>query len=263
MDVDTIKPGLNFVEVVEQAGGVCDGLVAVIGREWLQASDATGGRRIEDPADLVRLEIATALQRGIQVIPVLVQGAQMARVVDLPEDLKELAHRNALEVSDARFRSHVERLIEPLEAPTSERLADSILVEPAQLSGSGFVGRGREMADLRTALEEAWSGHGKLVMLAGESRMDKTRTAQELAAQAETLGAQVLWGWRYEEEGARPYWPWVQAIRSYIQQADPEQLAAEMGPGVADIAVLVTEVWGKRIGNSRPRVFWTPEHFCG
>ncbi len=74
MDADAIKPGLNFVEVVEQAVGVCDALVAVIGREWLEASDADGGRRLEDPADLVRLEIATALERDIQVIPALVQG---------------------------------------------------------------------------------------------------------------------------------------------------------------------------------------------
>ena len=86
MDVDTIRPGLNFVEVVEEAVGVCDGLVAVIGQEWLQASDATGARRLKDPADLVKLEIATALERDIRVIPVLVQGAQMPRIVDLPED---------------------------------------------------------------------------------------------------------------------------------------------------------------------------------
>ncbi len=132
MDVDTIKPGVNFVEVVEQAVGICDGLVAVT---------ATGGRRLEDPADLVKLEIATALKRGISVIPVLVQGAQMPRAVDLPEDLKELAHRNALEVSAARFRSDVQRLTEVLEAPPSETLADTVFVEPAHSSGGGFVGR--------------------------------------------------------------------------------------------------------------------------
>ena len=79
MDVDTIQPSLNFVEVVEQAVGVCNGLIAVIGREWLQASDAGGGRRLENPADLVRLEISTAQGRDIRVIPVLVQGAQMPR----------------------------------------------------------------------------------------------------------------------------------------------------------------------------------------
>ena len=57
MDVDTIRPGLNFVEVVEQAVSVCDGLVAVIGKEWLHASDAHGGRRLEDPAPLSEAEL--------------------------------------------------------------------------------------------------------------------------------------------------------------------------------------------------------------
>lgn len=99
MDVDAIKPGLDFVEVVQEAVSVCDGLVAVIGKEWLHLSNAAGGRRLEDPDDMVRLEIATALNRGIPVIPVLVQGAQMPRGNDLPDGLKPLASRNALEVS--------------------------------------------------------------------------------------------------------------------------------------------------------------------
>ena len=77
MDVDAIKPGMNFIETVQQAIGECDGLVAVIGSDWLQVSDGTGARRLDDPTDLVRLEIVTALQRGIPVIPVLVQSAQM------------------------------------------------------------------------------------------------------------------------------------------------------------------------------------------
>jgi len=141
MDVDTIKPGLNFVEVVEQAVSVCEGLVAVIGPDWLQTTDTAGARRLDDPADLVRLEIATALERGISVIPVLVQGAQMPRATDLPEDLMELAHRNALEVSDARFRTDIDQLIKSLEAPTPERLADTVFVEPVQPSSSGFLGQ--------------------------------------------------------------------------------------------------------------------------
>ncbi len=82
MDVDAIKPGVNFVETVRLAIGECDGLVAIIGSDWLQVSDATGARRLDDPTDLVRLEIATALERGIPVIPVLVQGARMPREAD-------------------------------------------------------------------------------------------------------------------------------------------------------------------------------------
>jgi hypothetical protein len=96
MDVDAIRPGLDFVEVVQEAVGSCDGLVAVIGSEWLQASDESGRRRLENPEDLVRLEIATALSRNIRVIPVLVQGARMPVATDLPEGLEALARRNSV-----------------------------------------------------------------------------------------------------------------------------------------------------------------------
>src|ERR687896_984570 len=115
----------------------------------------------------------------------------------------------------------------------------------ATLTGGAFVGRQREMGKLKGALEDALSGQGQLLMLVGEPGIGKTRTAQELAAHAETQGAQVLWGWCYEEEGAPPFWPWLQPIRSYVQQRDPEQLKVEMGPGAADIAEVVSEVQGK------------------
>ena len=89
------------------------------------------------------------------------------------------------------------------------------------------------------------SGQGRLVMLGGEPGIGKTRTAQELAALAEARGAQVLCGRCYEEEGAPPYWPWVQIMRNYVQQAGAELLTAEMGPGAADIAEIVLEIKGK------------------
>ena len=79
-------------------------------------------------------------------------------------------------------------------------------------------------------------------MLVGEPGIGKTRTAQELASHAATLGVQVLWGRCYEGEGAPPYWPWVQPLRSYIQSKDPEQLRSEMGPGAASIAGIISEV---------------------
>ncbi len=100
------------------------------------------------------------------------------------------------------------------------------------------VGRHREMGELKAALDDALSGRGRVVMLVGEPGIGKTRTAQELASYAETSGAQVLWGWCYEEEGAPPYWPWVQPIRSYIQQADPQLLASVMGANAAPEVVL-------------------------
>ena len=117
-----------------------------------------------------------------------------------------------------------------------------------------FVGRQREMAELKAPLDDAMSGRGRLVMLAGEPGIGKTRTAQELAAYAEGKGCQVLWGWCYEEEGAPPYWPWIQTIRSYVQQCDAGNLQLEMGYGAANIAEIVPEIYGKLSGLESPPV---------
>jgi ATP/maltotriose-dependent transcriptional regulator MalT len=113
------------------------------------------------------------------------------------------------------------------------------------LAGGVFVGRQQEMGKLKGVLENALSGQGQLLMLVGEPGIGKTRTAQELAAHAEIRGARVLWGWCYEEEGAPPFWPWVQPIRAYVQQRDSEQLQSEMGPGAADIAEVISKVRDK------------------
>ena len=117
--------------------------------------------------------------------------------------------------------------------------------QPTRDIGHVFVGRQREIAELTAALDEALSGQGRIVMLAGEPGIGKTRTAQELTALAETAGAMVLWGWCYEEEGAPPYWPWVQAIRAYVQQCDAGQLRTEMGHGAANIADVIPEIHDK------------------
>ena len=61
------------------------------------------------------------------------------------------------------------------------------------------------------------SGVGRLIMLVAEPGIGKTRTAQELATHARLRGAQILWGRCREEGGMPPYWPWVQAIRSYVR----------------------------------------------
>ncbi len=108
--------------------------------------------------------------------------------------------------------------------------------------GWNFVGRQREMASLRAAVDAAATGDGQLVMLAGEPGIGKTRTAQELTAYAETSGAQVWWGSCLEQQGAPPYWPWVQSLRTHIQQTDSESLIVQMGPGAADISAIIPEL---------------------
>ena len=114
MDVDTIEPGADFVEYIDEAVGSCDVLIALIGDEWLDCRDAQGTRRLDDPEDFVRLEVAAGIQRDIRVIPVLVEGATMPRTEELPEPLRRLARRHALEVSDSRWRQDVNRLVETI-----------------------------------------------------------------------------------------------------------------------------------------------------
>ena len=75
MDIDTIEPGVDFTEALKKAVNSCDVLLAIIGPKWATATNASGTRRLEDPADWVRTEIATVLTRKIRVIPVLVGGA--------------------------------------------------------------------------------------------------------------------------------------------------------------------------------------------
>lgn len=115
MDIDSIAPGEDFISVIENAVGACEILVAVIGRNWLTITNEAGKRRLDNPEDSVRVEVATALNRNVRVIPVLVQGVTMPRPEELPEALVKLTRRNAIEISDARWRYDVDRLIKTIE----------------------------------------------------------------------------------------------------------------------------------------------------
>lgn len=114
MDIDTLKPGQDFVEAIEEAVGSCDVLIALIGERWLGITDAEGRRRLDDPHDFVRLEIATALKRDVWVVPMLVQDATMPRPDDLPDDLVKLRRRHALEITATHFHDDVDRLVQTI-----------------------------------------------------------------------------------------------------------------------------------------------------
>ena len=117
---------------------------------------------------------------------------------------------------------------------------------------SGFVGRERELSELRAGLAQARGGGGALFLLVGEPGIGKTRLAGELAADAMGLGARVLWGRCWEGAGAPPYWPWVQVIRSIARDETPETLAARMGPGGPDIAQIVPDLRERLPGMPAP-----------
>jgi TIR domain len=114
MDVDAIPLGTNFSKVLHEEVAKCGVLLAVIGPNWLDALDEHGNHRLNNPNDFVRIEIAAALQRSIPVIPILLDGARIPKADELPEDLKELALRNGMEVRHASFQDDMNRLIRGL-----------------------------------------------------------------------------------------------------------------------------------------------------
>ena len=126
MDLTDIAPGADFVETLDQAVGSCDVLLVLIGRHWLSA-DSQGRRRLEDPHDFIRREVATALTRNIPVMPVLLQGARMPTADELPQDIKALARRQAIELSESRWETDVARLEEGISRQcNSPRPASSV-----------------------------------------------------------------------------------------------------------------------------------------
>jgi hypothetical protein len=115
-DVDSIPLGADFRRVLEEYVGKCDLFIAIIGTRWLDILDDIGRRRLDDQNDFVRIEIETALQRNIPIVPILVDQARMPKVAELPTGLRELAYRNATHVRpDPDFHRDMERVIRACE----------------------------------------------------------------------------------------------------------------------------------------------------
>jgi len=175
MDVDTIEPGADFRDVILQAVESCEVLVTVIGKRWLSLADTAGTPRLDNPGDLVRQEIQTALDRKIPLVPTLVQGARMPHADQLPQPLARLARRNAFEISYSRWQYDVERLIDSLEKPTKPK---GVVRETVPLQLTSFVDREVDVGEIRKLLRSQ-----RLVTLVGPSGVGKTRLAMQVASE--------------------------------------------------------------------------------
>lgn len=117
MDIDSIEPGVDFRKGIDAAIGTADVVLALIGPGWLHTVDNKGTRRLDNPDDSVRVEIASALRRpDIRLIPLVLDGASMPAAEELPSEIRGLADRNGIEIRHARFESDVGHLVEVLEA---------------------------------------------------------------------------------------------------------------------------------------------------
>lgn len=118
MDIDGIAPGADFWQRITSVIDGCAVVLVVIGDEWLTCANE-GHRRLDDPEDFVRREIAAALQRDVTTVPVLVKDAKIPGEHELPDELRGLCRRNAVELSDARWRYDVETLLSAIHAKVS------------------------------------------------------------------------------------------------------------------------------------------------
>jgi len=148
MDLSDIDSGTNFVEVIQAAIRSSDVVLALIGKQWLTCSSA-GKRRLDLPNDFVRTEIAMALEHGVPVIPVLVQGAGMPLAPSLPEPLKQLAVHDAHDISDERWSYDIDRLINATE----------------KLAGKAGPSRRRSLAAIAAAILVIATGLGAFFSL--------------------------------------------------------------------------------------------------
>ncbi len=133
MDIE-MPLGIDFVAYINDMVQQCDVLLALIDRDWLGMADTSGGRRLDNPSDFVRLEIAAALSRNIPVIPIYVQDTVPPQETELPDNIQGLARRQGLRLSDLEFHANVDRLIRALEAmlPREEAEAGPATEPPAE-----------------------------------------------------------------------------------------------------------------------------------
>jgi DNA-binding SARP family transcriptional activator len=129
--------------------------------------------------------------------------------------------------------------------------ADLVLVLPdvvteaaaaPRASRRAFVGRDGELAELVGGLDAALAGSGRLVLIAGEPGIGKSRLAEALMEEARSRGAGVLAGRSWEAGGAPAYWPWIQALRAHLRDTEPDALRAQLGAGAGDLAQLLPEL---------------------
>src|SRR5262249_33031295 len=111
-----------------------------------------------------------------------------------------------------------------------------------RVGGGIFVGRERELAELKAGIGDALEGRGRLFLIAGEPGIGKSRLTDELAELARDRGRRVLWGRCWEAGGAPTYWPWVQALRAHVREQTADELREQLGASAAELAQILPEV---------------------
>jgi WD40 repeat protein len=187
MDIDTLEPGVDFVEELQRTVTSCDVFLAVLGRQWLAAKDEEGRARLSNPDDFVALEIGAALERrNIRVVPILVAGAAMPRSAELPEQLSGLTRRQALVLPDIGFHQTLGRLIDSIEKAEQERLARE-KAEAAQRAEQERLAQEKAEAAKRAEQERLAQEKAEAAKKAEQERLAREKAEAAQRAEQERL----------------------------------------------------------------------------
>ena len=141
-DVDDIPLGMDFKKHLKDVLNRCAVELVIIGPNWLEVRDQSGGRRLESPNDFVRLEVEAALNRDIPVIPLQVRGASMPTEGDLPPSMASLASRQGVQIrSDPDFHRDMDRLIKGLQTYVATTGSDGKRNIQTETNDSSFFRR--------------------------------------------------------------------------------------------------------------------------
>ena len=233
MDIDAIPLGEDFRDYIVGALKQAVVLVVIIGPKWLGVRKR-GLYRIQDETDPVRLEVETAFQLGIRVVPVLVEGADIPKPGDLPESLKKLPFLNGAFIDSGRdFRTHLDRLIRFLERSVTNaapRNADVVPEQPAQLEAAGAL----EEEERRAATSEAVERQRAAQAAEAAERQRAAEAAEVAERQRAAEVAEAAERQRTAdaaEEAAREA---VEAAKRHAERSDAETgSTAKLEPGPA------------------------------
>lgn len=184
-DVDSLRPGEDFVVAIDQAMARSDVLLALIGTEWTSVLDRDGSRRLDNETDRVRLEIASALVLGKWVIPVLFDGATMPRAAELPEPLKSLARKEAVRIQHDAFQIGLDKLVRQLRTLQKEKAERRVIEEERQRQEAAPA------AEAKRAADEEERQRQEAEELRRQEEEELRRQAEAADAQAEAADAQA------------------------------------------------------------------------
>ena len=185
MDVEGgLRGGDDFVDMLRAQVAQCDVLLAIIGPRWLEMADEAGRRRLDNPEDWVRVEIASALAAGAgkRVIPVLVGGAGIPRAEDLPDDLKLLARKQVLRMTLERFKSDAQGLVTQVSGALADLEAARRASTEAEKAAAAELERKRAEEE-RARADAAARAEAERARLSATAGMtpENLRKAEELA----------------------------------------------------------------------------------